>query len=111
MAVGKQQLDRFTHIWYQVAPSRDYMDLAARLNDLLPGDFDKKTIVVAAEAEVAGDAVTITRAATGRSAVIAFIRASPGRTFMGMALPDKVMPYKKRFGSMPGDVFRVSFPT
>ena len=29
---------------------------------------------------------------------------------MGMALTGKVVPYKKGFGVMPGDVFHVPFP-
>ncbi len=106
----REQLDRFTHTCHQVIPYENYVALAERLNAAVPGDFDKKTIFVTTGAEAAENAVKIARAATGRSAVIAFSGGFHGRTFMGMALTGKVVPYKKGFGAMPGDVFHVPFP-
>ena len=106
----KAQLDRFTHTCHQVVPYENYVSLAERLNDLVPGDFKKKTIFVTTGAEAAENAVKIARAATQRSAVVAFSGGFHGRTFMGMALTGKVVPYKKGFGAMPGDVFHVPFP-
>ncbi|NOR32389.1 MAG: 4-aminobutyrate--2-oxoglutarate transaminase [Sulfitobacter sp.] len=106
----KAQLDRFTHTCHQVVPYENYVALAERLNDLVPGDFEKKTVFVTTGAEAVENAVKIARAATGRSAVIAFSGGFHGRTFMGMALTGKVVPYKKGFGSMPGDVFHAPFP-
>ncbi len=106
----KAQLDKFTHTCHQVVPYANYMHLAERLNALVPGDFDKKTIFVTTGAEAAENAVKIARAATERSAIVAFSGAFHGRTFMGMALTGKVVPYKKGFGAMPGDVFHVPFP-
>lgn len=106
----KAQLDRFTHTCHQVVPYENYVRLAMRLNEQVPGDFEKKTVFVTTGAEAAENAVKIARAATGRSAVIAFSGAFHGRTFMGMALTGKVVPYKKGFGAMPGDVYHVPFP-
>lgn len=110
IAAVKAQLDRFTHTCHQVVPYENYVSLAERLNELVPGDFEKKTIFVTTGAETAENAIKIARAATGRSAVIAFAGGFHGRTFMGMALTGKVVPYKKGFGAMPGDVFHVPFP-
>ena len=84
--------------------------LAERLNAITPGDFAKKTIFVTTGAEAVENAVKIARAATGRSAVVAFGGGFHGRTFMGMALTGKVVPYKVGFGAMPADVFHVPFP-
>ncbi|MBP1881764.1 4-aminobutyrate--2-oxoglutarate transaminase [Sinorhizobium mexicanum] len=106
----KEQLDRFTHTCHQVVPYENYVLLAERLNSLVPGDFKKKTIFVTTGAEAVENAVKIARAATKRSAVIAFTGAFHGRTFMGMALTGKVVPYKTGFGAMMGDVFHVPFP-
>jgi len=110
MAAVREQLDRFTHTCHQVVPYENYVHLAERLNRLVPGDFDKKTIFVTTGAEAVENAVKIARAATGRSAVIAFGGGFHGRTFMGLALTGKVVPYKVGFGAMPGDVFHVPFP-
>ena len=106
----KAQLDAFTHTCHQVLPYENYISLAERLNDLVPGDFPKKTIFVTTGAEAVENAVKIARIATGRSAVIAFGGAFHGRTFMGMSLTGKVEPYKKGFGAMMPDVWHVPFP-
>lgn len=106
----KAQLDRFTHTCHQVVPYENYVHLAERLNAMLPGKFDKKTIFATTGAEAVENAVKIARHATGRQAVIAFTGAFHGRTFMGMALTGKVQPYKAGFGAMPGDVFHAPFP-
>lgn len=106
----KNQLDRFTHTCHQVVPYENYVELAERLNTITPGDFAKKTIFVTTGAEAVENAVKIARAATGRQAVVAFGGAFHGRTFMGMALTGKVVPYKVGFGAMPNDVFHVPFP-
>lgn len=106
----KSQLDHFTHTCHQVVPYENYVHLAERLNKLVPGDFDKKTVFVTTGAEAVENAIKIARAATGRSAVISFSGGFHGRTFMGMALTGKVFPYKVGFGSMPSDVYHVPFP-
>lgn len=110
IAAVKDQLDHFTHTCHQVVPYESYVRLAERLNDAAPGDFKKKTIFVTTGAEAVENAIKIARAATNRSAVIAFTGAFHGRTFMGMALTGKVVPYKAGFGAMMPDVFHVSFP-
>lgn len=106
----KAQLDRFTHTCHQVVPYESYVRLAERLNGMLPGKFEKKTIFVTTGAEAVENAIKIARNATGRQAVIAFAGGFHGRTFMGMALTGKVVPYKVGFGAMPGDVYHAPFP-
>ncbi|TCQ24925.1 4-aminobutyrate--2-oxoglutarate transaminase [Rhizobium sp. PP-CC-3G-465] len=110
IAAVKDQLDRFTHTCHQVVPYENYVRLAERLNALVPGNFEKKTVFVTTGAEAVENAVKIARAATKRSAVIAFSGGFHGRTFMGMALTGKVAPYKAGFGAMMPDVFHVPFP-
>lgn len=110
IAAVKEQLDKFTHTCHQVVPYENYVRLAERLNLAVPGNFKKKTIFVTTGAEAVENAVKIARAATSRSAVIAFSGAFHGRTFMGMTLTGKVVPYKAGFGAMMPDVFHVPFP-
>ncbi|WP_429932972.1 4-aminobutyrate--2-oxoglutarate transaminase [Agrobacterium vitis] len=110
IAAVKAQLDCFTHTCHQVVPYENYVRLAERLNQAVPGNFEKKTIFVTTGAEAVENAVKIARAATNRSAVIAFTGAFHGRTFMGMTLTGKVAPYKVGFGAMMPDVFHVPFP-
>jgi len=104
------QLERFTHTCHQVVPYENYVALAERLNAIVPGPSEKKTVFVTTGAEALENAVKIARASTGRNAVIAFSGGFHGRTFMGMAMTGKVFPYKAGFGAMPGDVYHVPFP-
>lgn len=106
----KAQIDRFTHTCHQVLPYENYVSLAERLNAIVPGDYDKKTVFVTTGAEAVENAIKIARAATGRNAIIAFSGGFHGRTFMGMSLTGKVVPYKVGFGSMLTDVFHAPFP-
>ena len=105
-----KQLERFTHTCHQVLPYENYIHLAERLNTIVPGDFDKKTVFVTTGAEAVENAIKVARYATGRSAVIAFGGAFHGRTFMGMTLTGKVEPYKKGFGAMMPAVYHVPVP-
>ncbi|MDV7269935.1 4-aminobutyrate--2-oxoglutarate transaminase [Thioclava sp. A2] len=111
MEAVKAQLDAFTHTCHQVLPYEPYVRLAERLNAAVPGDFAKKSIFVTTGAEAVENAIKIARAYTGRPAVIAFGGGFHGRTFMGMTLTGKVVPYKKGFGAMMPDVYHVPFPT
>ncbi|SHJ11202.1 4-aminobutyrate aminotransferase apoenzyme [Shimia gijangensis] len=110
MGAVQKQVGSFTHTCHQVLPYENYIRLAERLNDVVPGDFEKKTIFVTTGAEAVENAIKVARAATGRPAVIAFGGGFHGRTFMGMSLTGKVMPYKKGFGAMMPDVYHVPFP-
>ena len=110
IAAVKAQIDRFTHTCHQVVPYENYVSLAELLNDLVPGEFEKKTIFATTGAEAVENAVKIARAATRRTAAIAFSGGFHGRTFMAMSLTGKVEPYKAGFGVMSGDVFHAPFP-
>jgi 4-aminobutyrate aminotransferase / (S)-3-amino-2-methylpropionate transaminase / 5-aminovalerate transaminase len=106
----KDQLELYTHTAFQVVAYEPYVELAERLNKLAPFKGPAKTVFFTTGAEAAENAVKIARAATKRSAVIAFTGGFHGRTMMTMALTGKVVPYKKQFGAMPGDVYHIPFP-
>lgn len=106
----KAQLDAFTHTCHHVLPYENYVVLAERLNRLAPGDFVKKTVFVTTGAEAVENCIKIARAATNRTAVIAFGGGFHGRTYMGMSLTGKTVPYKAGFGAMMPDVHHVPFP-
>lgn len=109
-AAVAEQLNRFSHTCFQVVPYESYIRVAEQLNTLAPGAFAKKTAFFTTGAEAVENAVKVARAATGRSAIIAFQGAFHGRTLMGMALTGKVAPYKIGFGPFPADVYHAPFP-
>ncbi len=106
----KAQLDCFSHTCFQITPYASYIELAEKLNDLVPGDSPKQTIFLTTGAEAVENAIKIARAHTGRPGIIAFSGGFHGRTMMGMALTGKVVPYKVGFGPFPSDVFHAPFP-
>ncbi len=111
MEAVNRQMQAFTHTCHQVLPYENYISLAERLNDAVPGDFPKKTVFVTTGAEAVENAIKVARAHTGRPAVVAFGGGFHGRTFMGMSLTGKVVPYKQGFGAMMPDIYHVPFPT
>lgn len=105
------QLEKFTHSAFQVMPYEAYVSLAERINALAPIAGPAKTVFFTTGAEAAENSVKIARAATGRSAVIAFVGGFHGRSLFASALTGKVRPYKAPFGPMAAEVFHVPFPS
>lgn len=110
MDAVRRQLDQFTHTCFQVLAYEPYIALCERLNEMVPGDFAKKTLLVTTGSEALENAVKIARAATGRAGVIAFTGAYHGRTMMTLSMTGKVAPYAAGMGLMPGGVYRAQYP-
>ncbi len=106
------QVARFTHTCFMVTPYEGYVQVCEALNELTPGDHDKRSALFNSGAEAVENAVKIARAHTGRQAVVAFEHAYHGRTNLTMALTAKNMPYKHTFGPFAPEVYRVplSYP-
>ncbi|KAA0576961.1 4-aminobutyrate--2-oxoglutarate transaminase [Azospirillum sp. B21] len=110
MEAVKGQLDRFTHTCAMVTPYDSFVELAEKLNALVPGPTPKKTAFFTTGAEAVENAVKIARASTGRPGVVAFSGGFHGRTLLTMGLTGKVVPYKVGFGPFPAEIFHVPFP-
>lgn len=109
-AIGAQ-LARLSHACFQVTPYENYVALAERLNELVPGNGTRKTIFLTTGAEAVENAIKIARHHTRRSAVIAFAGGFHGRTLACMSLTGKVQPYKAGFGPMLPEIFHAPFPS
>jgi 4-aminobutyrate aminotransferase/(S)-3-amino-2-methylpropionate transaminase len=107
VAAIKDQAEKYIHTCFHIAMYEPYVDLAARLNELAPGDFHKMTLLANSGAEAVENAVKIARHATRRPAVIALENAFHGRTLLGMTLTSKVKPYKHGFGPFAPEVYRM----
>ncbi|WAH58653.1 4-aminobutyrate--2-oxoglutarate transaminase [Pseudomonas silvicola] len=110
IAAVEAQLHKLTHTCFQVLAYEPYVEVCEKINARVPGDFDKKTLLVTTGSEAVENAVKIARAATGRAGVIAFTGAYHGRTMMTLGLTGKVVPYSAGMGLMPGGVFRALYP-
>ena len=109
-AAVSAELEKMSHVCFQVTPYERYIELAERLNALVPGDTPKKTLLLSTGAEAVENAVKIARAHTGRSAVIAFSGAFHGRTLFALGLTGKITPYKTGFGPFPAEIFHAPYP-
>jgi 4-aminobutyrate aminotransferase/(S)-3-amino-2-methylpropionate transaminase len=107
-----EQVAQFTHTCFMVTPYESYVAVAEALNDITPGDHEKRSALFNSGAEAVENAVKIARQYTGRSAVVVFDHAYHGRTNLTMALTAKNMPYKSGFGPFAPEVYRapVSYP-
>lgn len=105
----ERQAERFTHTCFQVTPYEDYVAVCERLNELTPGDHDKRSFLVNSGAEAVENAVKVARYATGRSKVVAFDHGFHGRTLLTMSLTGKVAPYKLGFGPFAPEIYRVPY--
>ena len=106
----RKQVGNYVHTAFQAAPYEPFVELAEKLNTLLPGGFEKKTIFANSGSEAVENAVKIARARTGREAVLAFENGLHGRTLLTMTLTSKAGPYKDGFGPFAPEVYRVPAP-
>jgi len=111
VAAVKAQAEEFLHSCFHVMMYPPYVELAGKLNAIVPCRGLKKTMFGNSGAEAVENAVKIARYHTGRPGVIAFDNAFHGRTYLAMALTSKVMPYKAGLGAItaPG-IFRAHYP-
>src|ERR1044072_2946882 len=111
VAAIHEQADRSLHQCFMVGMYEPYVEVCRRLAELSPcrGE-EQKSILLNSGAEAAENAVKITRAATGRPAVVVFDRAFHGRTLLTMTMTSKVVPYKRGFGPFAPEVYRAPAP-
>ena len=112
VAAVQEAVQHFTHTCFMVTPYEGYVAVAEKLNELTPGDHEKRSVLFNSGAEAVENAIKIARKATGRNAVVAFDHAYHGRTNLTMALTAKAMPYKSGFGPFASDIYRLpmSYP-
>ena len=106
----REQVGDYVHTAFQAVPYEPYVELAEKLNALVPGGFEKKTIFANSGSEAVENAVKIARASTGRPALLTFGNGLHGRTLLTMTLTSKAGPYKDGFGPFAPEVYRVPAP-
>ena len=90
-AAVHQQLDKFSHTCVMVSPYDTAVELAEKLNALVPIK-NAKTMYVTTGAEAVENEIKIARAHTKRRGVIAFNGGFHGRNSMCMGLTGKAAP-------------------
>jgi 4-aminobutyrate aminotransferase len=110
VAAIKEQADLYLHQCYSIAQYEPYLEVCKRLIACHPGTGPHKALLVNTGAEAVENAIKIARYHTGRQSIVCFDNAFHGRTFMGMSLTSKPMPYKKGFGPLAPEIYRAPAP-
>jgi len=110
LAAIREQLEAYVHPCFHVMMYEPYVQLAERLNQIVPCRGEKKTMFTNSGAEAVENAVKIARYHTRRAGVICFDNAFHGRTLLTMTLTSKVRPYKLHLGALAPGIFRAHFP-
>jgi 4-aminobutyrate aminotransferase/(S)-3-amino-2-methylpropionate transaminase len=106
----KSQAEEMIHLCALVATAEPHVQLAEKLNSIVPIGGAKKAMITNTGAEAVEQAIQISRAATGRAAVIAFEGAYHGRTLLTQSLTSKYALFKKGFGPFMPEIYRSQFP-
>ena len=106
----KDQAEKLIHLCAIVGTYEPYVRVAELLNEVTPGDFPKKTVLLNSGAEALETAVKISRSYTKRSAIIVFEGAYHGRTNLTLAMTSKYNLFKKGFGPFAPEIYRLPFP-
>jgi 4-aminobutyrate aminotransferase/(S)-3-amino-2-methylpropionate transaminase len=106
----KNQAEHLIHLCAIVGTYEPYVEVAEMLNEVTPGDYPKKTVLLNSGAEGVETAVKISRSFTGRPAIIVFEGAYHGRTNLTLAMTSKYGLFKKSFGPFAPEIYRLPFP-
>jgi 4-aminobutyrate aminotransferase/(S)-3-amino-2-methylpropionate transaminase len=110
VAALQEQAARLIHMCAIVSTYEPFVEVAERLNDLAPGEFAKKTVLMNTGAEAVETAVHIARAHQKRQGIVVFEGAFHGRTNLTMSMTSKFNLFKKGFGPFAPEVYRFPFP-
>ncbi|MCD7825287.1 MAG: aspartate aminotransferase family protein [Clostridiaceae bacterium] len=106
----KKQAEKYFHCIFNVVAHEGYIELASKLNGIMPCKGSKmKTFFANSGAEADENAIKAAKAYTGRKGVICFSGAFHGRTNLTMALTAKKS-YALGMGPFPADIYRAEFP-
>jgi len=105
------QAARLTHTAIQVTGYEPYVALAEKLCAIAPIDGPRKAFLVTTGTEAVENAVKLSRAASGRSAVVCFEHAFHGRSLGALSFTSRARPYKFGMGPFLPEVYRLPYPT
>jgi len=105
----KEQVDKYLHACFHIVTYEPYIRLAAKLNELAPGKFPKKTMLVNSGAEAVENAIKIARYYTKRYGVLSFMGGFHGRTALDITLTGQTQPFKQGFGPLVPGVYHLPY--
>jgi len=106
----QKQAEKYFHTIINVIVHEGYIELAEKLNEIIPcRGIHKKTYFANSGAEADENAIKVAKAYTKRPNVICFSGAFHGRTNLTMALTAKKA-YSVGMGPFPSGIYRAEYP-
>ncbi|MEG1505275.1 MAG: aminotransferase class III-fold pyridoxal phosphate-dependent enzyme, partial [Lachnospiraceae bacterium] len=107
---ANEQSKKFFHAMMNITTHERYIELAEKMNEIVPVKGDKKkTMFANSGAEADENAVKIAKGFTGRPNIIVFSGAFHGRTMLTMTMTSKKA-YAVGMGPFPDGIYRAEFP-
>ncbi|HRK73657.1 MAG TPA: aspartate aminotransferase family protein [Rhodothermales bacterium] len=106
----QEQAEKYIHPGLLVTTFEPAIELAEMLNKLAPMKGPNKTLLSSSGAEALEYAVNIAKYYTKRQGIIVFEGAYHGRTLLTMSLTSKYNLFKRGYGAMVGDIYRMYAP-
>ena len=106
----KDQADRFLHYSYTDFYYENYIDLGETLQELIPGDFEKKFFFGNSGAESVEAAIKLSRWHSRRQGILAYIGAFHGRTLGAVSLTASKPAQRRYFAPLIPGVEHIFYP-
>lgn len=106
----KKQLDSFVHYTNAYMYNEAQVELARRLVEITPGDFEKRVFFGMTGSDANDGAIKLARAYTGRKNIISFIKAYHGTTFGALSLSAISLNMRRNIGPTLGGVHHIPYP-
>jgi 4-aminobutyrate aminotransferase len=109
-AAASGQMQRLIHISGSDFYYTPQIDLAEKLIQITPGDFDKRVYFGSSGAEAVEASLKIARHFTRRPRMISFLGAFHGRTFAGMTMSGSKHVQRAHFAGLIPEVYHIPYP-
>lgn len=106
----KKQLDDFIHYTTAYMYNVPQVELARKLVQITPGDFEKRVLLGLTGSDANDGAIKLARAYTGRRKMVSFIKAYHGSTFGSLSLSAISLNMRRKIGPGLGDVHHIPYP-
>lgn len=107
----RNQMEKISQYTLAYFYCNEPVQLAKKLVEITPGDFEKKVLFTNCGSESNDGAIKIARAYTGRSKIISFFEGYYGSTYGALSLSAISLNMRKKIGGLLPDVYHFNYPT
>ncbi len=106
----EEQIRKLIHISGSDFYYTPQIELAEKLIEITPGDYDKRVYFGSSGAEAVEASLKISRCFTRRPRMISFLGAFHGRTFAGMTMSGSKKVQRAHFSGLIPEVYHIPYP-